>query len=157
MLLSFATCLVAYPKYIETKTTIEIKETVAQQLDCMAKNIYYEARGESFESKIAVGQVTLNRTKNPNFPSDICEVVYQKTGKTCQFSWNCQDVKAIENGFAWEESKIVAKYILTNQLSHDKIKDALFYHATYVTTNWDKQYDRIGKIGNHVFYKLKGA
>ena len=47
------------------------------QLDCLARNIYHEAGYESFEGKVAVAQVTLNRTESGQFPSDICKVVYQ--------------------------------------------------------------------------------
>jgi spore germination cell wall hydrolase CwlJ-like protein len=49
-----------------------------KQLDCLARNIYHEAGGEPFEGKVAVAQVTINRTENGAFPSDICQVVYQK-------------------------------------------------------------------------------
>jgi len=37
-----------------------VKATNAELL-CLAKNIYYEARGEPMHGKIAVAQVTLNR------------------------------------------------------------------------------------------------
>ena len=49
-----------------------------RQLDCLSKNIYYEAGSEPFEGKIAVAQVTLNRAESGKFPSDVCKVVYQK-------------------------------------------------------------------------------
>ena len=48
------------------------------QLDCLARNIYHEAGSEPFEGKVAVAQVTINRTESGAFPSDICKVVYQK-------------------------------------------------------------------------------
>ncbi len=35
------------------------------------------------------------------------------------------------------------------------LKDALFYHATYVNPRW--QLDKIGQIGQHIFYKQKGT
>ena len=62
----------------------------ARQLDCLAINIYREAGYEPFEGKVAVAQVTMNRVEDPQFPNDVCSVVYQKstTVKTvCQFSW----------------------------------------------------------------------
>jgi len=31
----------------------------------------------------------------------------------------------------------------------------LFYHATYVNPRW--QLDKIGQIGQHIFYKQKGT
>jgi hypothetical protein len=49
-----------------------------RQLDCLTKNIYYEAATEPFEGKVGVAQVTLNRAESGKFPNDICRVVYQK-------------------------------------------------------------------------------
>ena len=65
----------------------EINEDFNKQLACLTKNIYYEAASESYEGKLAVAQVTLNRANDPKFPSTICGVVYQRTLGTCQFSW----------------------------------------------------------------------
>jgi spore germination cell wall hydrolase CwlJ-like protein len=46
---------------------------------CLARNIYYESKGEPEKGKVAVGMVTLNRTEHPDFPGTVCEVVKQKT------------------------------------------------------------------------------
>jgi spore germination cell wall hydrolase CwlJ-like protein len=48
-------------------------------LDCLARNIYYEAGLESEEGKVAVGLVTINRSNDEKFPQTICGVVNQKT------------------------------------------------------------------------------
>ena len=50
-----------------------------RDLDCLAKNIYYEAGSESLEGKVAVGMVTLNRVNDGRFSSTICGVVNQRT------------------------------------------------------------------------------
>ncbi len=132
-----------------------VHNLVASELECMAKNIYYESAGESFEGKVAVAQVTLNRTKNPNFPADVCSVVHQKTREGCQFSWFCeQPRRPVANKYEWQESLLVAKQALTGELSHDNMHDALFYHASYVNPDW-RNYERIKQIGNHVFYRMK--
>ena len=49
----------------------------SQEAVCLAKNIYFEARGESLAGKLAVAKVTLNRTKHEDFPDSVCKVVYQ--------------------------------------------------------------------------------
>ena len=71
--------------------TAELRQ---KQLDCLARNIYYEAGYEPFEGKVAVAQVTINRAESGQFPSDICQVVYQKNivyeKVLCQFSWYCE-------------------------------------------------------------------
>ena len=137
------------------KTSIETKRYVAEEIQCMTRNIYFEAAHEPFEGKLAVAQVTINRTKNPNFPSTVCAVVSQKTGNLCQFSWFCEPAKPIQNDFEWKESELVAKQILTKQLTYDKMSDALFYHAVYIKTDWDRRYQKVKQIGNHIFYKLR--
>jgi spore germination cell wall hydrolase CwlJ-like protein len=48
-------------------------------LDCLARNIYYEAGLESEEGKVAVGLVTINRSNDDKFPNTICGVVNQRT------------------------------------------------------------------------------
>src|SRR5271167_713382 len=48
----------------------------ANDLECLAENVYFEARGEPLEGQYAVAEVTLNRTWAQNFPHTICEVVH---------------------------------------------------------------------------------
>ena len=55
----------------------------ATEIDCLARNIYHEARGESLQGQIAVAAVTVNRVLTKGYPSSICQVVYQPY----QFSW----------------------------------------------------------------------
>ena len=50
-----------------------------KDVECMARNIFYEAGGESREGKIAVAQVTLNRAQDPRFGRSVCEVVKART------------------------------------------------------------------------------
>jgi len=136
--------------------TISIEQSVAQdvgkQVLCMAKNLYYEAASESFEGKLAVAQVTMNRTNSPHYPKTVCEVVYQKTGNTYQFSWVGEKVGDIKNKYAWEECLIVAKKALTEPKLHDTIyrTKSMFYHNTSVNPAWKLKY--VAKIGNHLFY-----
>lgn len=132
-------------------------ETVDRTLDCLALNVYKEAGNESFEGKVAVAQVTLNRVDNPNFPKDVCGVVYQKnvfmSKIVCQFSWYCQDKSVPINKEIYKESYVVAKKVLLEGFRLDGLKDAVYYHATYINPSWP--YEKVGKIGNHVFYKEK--
>ena len=129
-----------------------ISQDIGKQVLCMAKNLYYEAAGESFEGKLAVAQVTMNRANSSKFPSTVCEVVYQKTGNTYQFSWVGEKVSEIRNKYAWEECLIVAKKALTERKLHDTIykTQAMYYHNTSVNPAWKLKY--VTKIGNHLFY-----
>lgn len=128
-----------------------------RQLDCLAKNIYHEAKGESFEGKVAVAQVTMNRAESGKFPKDVCGVVYQKNvfmeRVVCQFSWYCQNSGKlqIQNAAMYDESYKVAKKVLLENFRLDTMKDALYYHADYVNPQW--RLEKIGKIGRHIFYR----
>ena len=133
-------------------------DNVDKLLDCLAMNIYREAGNESFEGKVAVAQVTLNRVDNPNFPKDICSVVYQKNiimeKVICQFSWYClPNKKQIPNTQAYLESYAVAKKVLLEGFRLEILKDALYFHAVYVNPIWP--HTRVAKIGNHIFYRSK--
>lgn len=128
-----------------------------RHLKCLADNIYFEAGYESFEGKVAVAQVTLNRAEHgERWPTDLCDVVYQKnvvySKVVCQFSWYCQNgpkTKEINNK-AYEESLVAAKQVLLEGFRLPSIKNAYYYHADYVSPNWKKP--RVAKIGRHIFY-----
>jgi spore germination cell wall hydrolase CwlJ-like protein len=130
-----------------------------EQVHCLAENIYYEAATEPYEGKLAVAQVTLNRSASGKFPSDICRVVKQKTSSNgyivCQFSWYCLTNLPKKDKYLWEESQLIAKKALTEPVAHDMLyaNRALYYHADYVSPGWDLK--RITKIGRHIFYKEK--
>lgn len=132
-------------------------KTRERQLDCLALNIYREAGYESFEGKVAVAQVTMNRVNHGNFPKDVCGVVYQKTvvmeKVVCQFSWYCDAEHRNKpiNRAVYEESYNVAKKVLLENFRLDSVKDALYYHAAYVNPRWNKE--QVAKIGQHIFYK----
>lgn len=132
-----------------------------RQLKCLAQNIYYEAGYESFEGKVAVAQVTLNRARSGQFPDDICQVVFQKTKFeekiVCQFSWYCDQPTRTRpiNKTAFDESYEVAKRVLLEGFHLESIKTALFYHADYVNPRWGKE--KVAKIGRHIFYSDRKA
>jgi spore germination cell wall hydrolase CwlJ-like protein len=134
--------------------------TREKQLDCLAINIYREAGYEPFEGKVAVAQVTMNRVAAGKFGNDVCGVVYQKNvfmdKVVCQFSWACDQVHKNRpiNKEAYNESYEVAKKVLLEGFRLSVLKDALYYHATYVNPRWNLE--KIGTIGQHIFYKQKG-
>lgn len=128
-----------------------------RQLTCLAKNIYFEAASEPFEGKVAVAQVTINRAESGRYPSDICDVVYQKNvvyGRViCQFSWYCESGPRIRHNDAYKESMEVAKRVLLENFRLPSLKNAYFYHADYVSPNW--KLPKITQIGRHIFYGQK--
>ena len=133
--------------------TAKLRQT---QLDCLARNIYHEAGSEPFEGKVAVAQVTINRTESGEFPSDICAVVYQKNivyqKVLCQFSWYCNiaSVQKPMNGPIYTESMEVAKKVLLEGFRLPDLKQALYFHGDYISPGWNKK--PVAKIGRHIFY-----
>lgn len=144
-----------------TITTIDVlisePSNFENRLHCMTEAIYYEAGGESFEGKTAVAQVVINRTQDGRFPTDICDVVYQKSmhrGKIlCQFSWVCDQRRRSVDDSLWRESKYIAYLALTMNIINVNIAlhNAIFFHSVSVRPNWfGKQ--KVTQIGNHIFY-----
>jgi spore germination cell wall hydrolase CwlJ-like protein len=134
-------------------------DSVKKDLDCLALNIYREAGHESFEGKVGVAQVTLNRVADPKFPNSVCGVVYEKTAVyskvICQFSWYCDANHKNRkiNEVAYADSYAVAKKVYLEGFKLDGLSNALYYHADYVSPNW--KLERITKIGAHIFYSGK--
>jgi spore germination cell wall hydrolase CwlJ-like protein len=132
-----------------------------KQLECLTKNIYWEAASEPFEGKVGVAQVTMNRVESGKFASSVCGVVYQKNvfyeKVVCQFSWYCENVSKIRpiHKEMWRESEEVAKKVLLENFRLPSLKNALYYHADYVNPGWQKP--KIEKIGRHIFYGEKNA
>lgn len=141
-------------KFTDSDITTAVRE---QQLECLAHNIYHEAAMEPFEGKVAVAQVTLNRAASSKFPNDICKVVHQRNivydKVICQFSWYCETSTKAKPIYAaaYKESYEVAKKVLLEGFRLKGLTDAMYYHASYISPNWNKQ--QIAKIGKHIFYK----
>jgi spore germination cell wall hydrolase CwlJ-like protein len=128
-----------------------------KQLDCLTRNIYHEAATESFEGKVAVAQVTMNRVESGRFARDVCGVVYQKNiiyeKVVCQFSWTCNGTSSVKPIYLahYKESEEVAKKVLLENFRLPSMKSAIYYHADYVNPRWGKP--QVAKIGRHIFYR----
>ena len=134
------------------------------EIECMAKNIYFEAAVASTAGQLAVAQVTLNRVKSKHYPNSVCEVVYEGPHHAsghpkrdrCQFSWYC-DGKGDEvrnKGKLWESAQDLAKYVLKRRNDLIDITDgATHYHATYIDApRWAHQKTHKMTIDQHIFY-----
>jgi spore germination cell wall hydrolase CwlJ-like protein len=147
-----------YSMEMENSTNYVSVAKLEKELQCLAINIYKEAGYEPVEGRVAVAQVTMNRVNHPEFPKTVCDVVFQRTVNmsriVCQFSWHCDSVHSnrLVNQEKYLESYAIAKKVMMEGLRLEKLNDALFYHADYVSPNW-RRYERVTKIGRHIFYK----
>lgn len=136
---------------------IHVKEHIKytkNDMECLTKNIYYEARGEDHRGKLAVGNVTVNRLKTGYWGDSICMVVYAKK----QFSWTLAKKLPRPDSKLWAESEEVARKVLAGYRVRGLTK-SLYYHAIYIKDpKWADTKHEVGQIGNHVFYnRAKGS
>ena len=142
-------------------------ENRAKQVECLAKNIYFEARNEPFAGQFAVALVTLNRVRDTSFPDTICKVVYQGIHTAdgfpkrdrCQFSWYCDGASdEIRNLVAFNTTQKIANLAM---LQYSKLKSegldytegAIYYHTYEINPRWSTAYPKVGRIGDHIFYR----
>jgi len=143
----------------QRRARIAAAEQRAEDLRCLAENIYYEARGEPLLGQYAVAEVTLNRVASSDFPDTICEVVHDSRWDrlhrrlTAHFSWTRLAVKHdAPKGPAWEQAMVVA--VAVYDRTHKPIvPSALFYHTSGVHPYWAESKRVVAKIGNHIFYR----
>lgn len=130
-----------------TKPKTQIVKANAQDIECLAKNIYHEARGEPFQGQIAVALVTVNRVSSGLFQNTICKVVYANK----QFSWTMDKHKKVKDQKAWASAVKVATAVLSRRV-YEPDFTAVYFHASHVAPIWAKTKTIIAKIGNHIFY-----
>jgi len=135
-----------------------LRETHENNLDCLARNVYFEARGEPLAGQYAVAEVTLNRRGTAGFPRTLCEVVYQKTWDPLRrryvgaFSWTEFEGLPDPAGEPWDTAVEVAEAAYYRRHA-PVLKGALYFHATYIQPEWAPQKQRLARIGGHVFYR----
>jgi len=136
----------------------ETRQHDTQNLTCLARNVYFEARGEPMAGQYAVAEVTMNRWASGLFSDSICGVVYQKAWDPRRkryvgaFSWTELDVTPMPAGAEWRRAWKVAEAVYYEQ-REPALDGALFYHATYIEPDWAKGKQQVARIGGHVFYK----
>jgi len=142
----------------EDKRREAARETERRSLECLARNVYFESRGEPVAGMYAVAEVTLNRKASRLYPDAICEVVYQKKWDPLRgrfvgaFSWTEFDVLPEPEGEAWERAREVAAAVYHRRVA-PTLQGALYFHATHIKPDWAKEKKVVARIGRHVFYR----
>jgi len=114
----------------------------SSDLYLLAKCVYAEARGETYEGQVAVAAVILNRVKSPDFPNTISGVIYQPWAFT-----------AVNDGQINLEP---------NQTAYNAARDAMngwdptygclyYYNPSTATSKWIYSRQKVVTIGKHVF------
>jgi spore germination cell wall hydrolase CwlJ-like protein len=134
------------------------EESLNDAITCLARSIYWEARGEGDAGMEAIANVIMNRVGHEGFPDTICGVVKQGHEQgACQFSWWCDgrsDDATEEEPYS--HAKEIARKALNHQLK-DRTGGALYFHNRKLVPDWSREYIRTVEVGEHVFYKPSGA
>lgn len=126
-----------------------------EELSCLARALYFEARGEGIKGQFAVAEVILNRAAVPDFPDSICGVVYQGVGngRGCQFSFACDGrPETIGERGAYATAKRIAGLMLQGA-PHLLTDGATHFHTRAVRPAWARSFPRTAAIGAHLFYR----
>jgi len=143
---------------------VSANQDIQKDTQCLAENIYFEARNQATAGWLGIAAVTINRVLLEKFPDSICEVVYQ--GPThegsnvplknkCQFSWYCNGVEEhVENIELFFQIMYFSKLMLGSQgMMFDVTDGATHYHNDSVKPEWAKSMTRTVRIDNHIFYR----
>lgn len=143
-----ATTMQRLPLHDLVISFVDYKNQSAEEM-CLAKAVYFEARGESLEGQLAVAQVVLNRAASGVYPPTICGVVTQPA----QFSFVHGGImpSADTSSEVWHKALAIAD-IAMKHLAPSIASNVLWYHATYVDPAWGRQHIRVAQIGMHIFY-----
>lgn len=140
------------PGHYTLEDLVEAKagaDTPDSEQECLARAVYFEARGESLDGQLAVADVVLNRVASKRYPDTICAVVVQRA----QFSFirDGQFPQVDRSTKAWRKAVAVAE-IAREELAEKVAEDVLWYHADYVAPVWRHGLDERTRIGVHIFY-----
>ena len=116
-------------------------ELTNEDMDLLARMIWVEARGESFEGQQAIAEIVLNRIKSANFPNTVKSVIYSPH----QFNSTAflDDAEPTHTQYEAIEKALYGPYILD--------EDVVFFSRTAINDNiW-------GKIGGHTFCRELNA
>lgn len=151
-----ASAMVPVESVEDLLTTTEHTETnLIHSLDyrevrCMSTAIWYESGHEPRLGKIAVARVIQNRIR-AGFADTACAVVEQRHNGVCQFSWACggyHQISSAECAECWQ----IAVEVLAQERHQNFLKNALYFHATYVDPDWQGVVP-VKVIGRHKFYR----
>ena len=122
---------------------------------CLAMNIYHEARGSIMKEKLAVAHVTINRTHNKVYDSDICNTIFQYSMhgniKRPQFSWTTKNPRPARESDTWESIQHMAMMVYQGLLP-DPTHGAVYFHSAKLRPAWANHETGVYYIGSSRFF-----
>ncbi|MET0849113.1 MAG: cell wall hydrolase [Pseudomonas sp.] len=130
------------------------KSPLDDAITCMARSIYWEAKGKNTADMEAVANVVMNRLGHEGFPDTVCAVVKQGSEtKSCQFSWWCDGrPDTVQEETQYALAKEIARKALNKQLP-DRTGGAMYFHDRTVKPDWAREYTKTFETQMFRFYK----
>jgi spore germination cell wall hydrolase CwlJ-like protein len=127
-----------------TGTVIPYKSS---EVDLLARLIEAEASGESYQAKVAVGGVVVNRIQSNEWAPTITDVIYQKYNSYYQFT-------PVQNGMINKPaSSDSIKAAWAALYGSDPSNGAIFYYDNTTTNQWILSKTVTAHIDNMTFVK----
>lgn len=140
-------------RYDDAWLAAQPEPTGDAQWECLAKAIYFEARGESLRGQFAVAEVILNRVDSPDYPRTICGVVEQRGGGGCQFSYVCDGrADRMRDPEAMWRAERIARAMMDGA-PRALTMGATHFHTKQVRPGWARRFPQTAAIGAHLFYR----
>ena len=103
--------------FVVALQAVYTRQDERRNLACLARNVYFEARGEPVAGQYAVAEVTMNRKASGRYAGTVCGVVYQKNWDPLRkryvgaFSWTEFDTLPTPTGEDWLRAWEVAEAV----------------------------------------------
>lgn len=137
--------------YVDMPWQRDILKGGLSDAECLAYNIYHEARGESTAGQEIVAQTTMNRVRMPYWDDNVCDVVTERNA----FSWTRDGRPDLPTDMqAYRKALEIALTFIYDQkiVDHPYADRITNYHTPAVNPTW-WGVKRIGQIDNHIIYK----
>ena len=106
----------------------------------LARTIYALGKNETYQTKLALGSVVMNRVESPWFDNTLGDVL--------------RDQQQFPAGSRYDDESLKAAHaLLTGERTLDA--DALYYQAADASAKWSDA-NRIASAGNYNFYSAGG-
>lgn len=134
--------------------------SIAQEKQCIAEALYYEARGEGEGGMRYVLSVIHNRKNSVGFPDSYCKVIHQHK----QFSYRngtnpglnvTINPRTLHDQQSYTLASAIAEEAAYGRFKPLLDKDVLWYHTVNVTPRWSRMMQKVSTVAKHQFFKKK--
>ncbi len=146
-LTALALCCLATLVACGSSTPPAPSEPPAEDIDCLARAMYFESNRSSRDGMIAVGSVVMNRVESGDFPGTICGVVSQDN----QFAPGVMTKNMNSRSLPLAIESARAVY---GGERHPDIADAQYFHAAWYNASYNNIH-YVLTTGGNAFYEKR--